>query len=77
MTDGDTDARTGRGTLTCRAGGGRSSTLLPLGGLRRHSLDVGLVDGQQDVLWFDVCVDDFTLGVEVVQPLQDLQHKDA
>ena len=48
---------------------------MPLGGLRSHFLDVGLIDGQQDVLRFDVRVDDFTLGVEVVQPLQDLQHK--
>lgn len=47
---------------------------MPLGGLSGHLLDVGLVDGQQDVLWLDVCVDDFALGVEVVQPLQNLQH---
>ena len=52
--------------MTCRARGRCGAGLLPLRSLGSHFLDVGLVDGQQNVLWFDVCVDDLTLGVEVI-----------
>lgn len=33
-----------------------------------------LLQTQQDVLRLDVCVDDFTLSVEVVQALQNLKE---
>lgn len=52
--------------MTCRTRRRRGARLLPLRSFGSHFLDVGLVDSQQDVLWFDVCVDDLTLGVEVV-----------
>ncbi len=52
--------------VTCRARGRRSACLLPLCSFGSHFPDVGLVDSQQDVLWFDVRVDDLALGVEVV-----------
>lgn len=35
---------------------------------------MGLVHTQQDVLWFDVSVDDLTLSVEVGQALQNLSQ---
>lgn len=59
---------------TCRSRGGWSSSPLPLCCLGSHLLDVGLVDRQQDVLWLDVCMDDLTLGVKVVQALENLQE---
>lgn len=55
-----------RKAVTCGARGRCSTSLLPLRSFGSHFLDVGLVDGQQNVLWFDVRVDDLTLGVEVV-----------
>lgn len=55
-----------RKAVTCRTRGRCSSGLLPLRSFSSHFLDVGLIDSQQNVLWFDVCVDDLTLGVEVV-----------
>lgn len=36
---------------------------------------MGLVHTQQDVLWFDVSVDDLTLSVEVGQALQNLKRE--
>lgn len=58
--------------VTCRAGGRCSASLLPLRRLCSHFLDVRLVDRQQNVLRFDVRVDDLALGVKVVKTLQDL-----
>lgn len=52
--------------VTCRTRRRRGASLLPLSSFSGHFLDVGLVDGQQNVFWFDVGVDDLALGVEVV-----------
>lgn len=52
--------------MTCRTRRRCGASLLPLRSFSSHFLDVGLIDSQQDVLWFDVCVDNLALGVEVV-----------
>lgn len=58
---------------TCWSRWWGGSSFLPFGRLHGHTPDEGVVYAHQDVLWFDVRVDDFTFGVEVVQTLQDLQ----
>lgn len=63
------------GILTCRPGRGRGSGFLPLGGLHGHAPHKRVVHAHQDVLGLDVGVNDFTFGVQVVQPLQDLRTK--
>lgn len=59
--------------MTCRTRGRGSSSLLPLVRFGGHSLDIRLIDGEKNVLRLDVCVDDLTLAVEVVQALENLQ----
>lgn len=58
---------------TCWSRWGRGSSFLPLSCLHRHSPDKHVIHAHQDVLRFDVRVDDLTLGMQVVQTLQDLQ----
>ena len=58
---------------TCWSRRWGSSSFLPFSCLHGHTPHEGVVYTHQDVLWFDVCVDDFTFRVEVIQTLQDLQ----
>lgn len=60
---------------TCWSRRRRGSSSLPFGRLHGHTPDKGVVYTHQDVLRFDVRVDDFTFRVEVVQTLQDLKKK--
>lgn len=60
---------------TCGARGRRRSSPLPLCGFSRQLPDVRLIHTHQNVLRFDVGVDDVTLGVQIVQTLKYLQCK--
>lgn len=59
---------------TCWSGWRWSSSFLPFCRLHGHTSHKGIVHAHQDVLWFDISVDDFTFAVQVVQTLQDLQR---
>lgn len=59
--------------FTCRSRWRGSSSFLPFRCLHSHTPNKSVVHTHQDVLWFDVRVDDFTFSVEVVKTLQDLQ----
>ena len=48
---------------------------MEVGGVRRDLPDVCLVDADEDVLRLDVSVNDLTLGVQVVQALEDLNKQ--
>jgi len=61
--------------VTCGSRWRWSSRFLPLCGLRRQSLDIRLIHIHQDVLWLYISVNDLTLGVQVVQALQNLQRE--
>lgn len=58
---------------TCWSRRWGGSRLLPFRCLHGHTPNKRVIHTHQDVLWLDVCVDDFTFRVEIVQTLQDLR----
>jgi len=62
---------------TCRTRRRRGPSPLPLCRFSCELPDIRLINTHQDILWLDVCVDDLTLCVQVIQALEYLKINES